>query len=181
MSDEASGASLWQSVRQVVDQALGAVGVLAALLALAVFGAVMAAAVDLRWLLLAFLGGFGALEAAHIRAVTHLRQRRKYVGDSRLMFDIANKNPSWNPEVLNEFIHGGVCFRATGFDKLKIPLAVAGPLCPACKAHLTERREARFPLRTRIEFLCQCGFRQRSPHTLGELREEAEELAGIPR
>ncbi len=181
MSDEAPDAGLWQSIRKVVDRALSAVGVLTALLALAVFGAAMAVLADFRWLLLALFSGFGAVEAFHARSQAHLHQRRDCSVTPRLVFDIADKNPSWQPEVLNEFLHGGVCFRVTGFDKLKIPLAVAGPLCPACKAHLAERREMRFPGRSRIEFFCQCGFRQHSPRTLGELQSEAQEMAGTPK
>lgn len=179
MSEES--ADLWMIMRQFVQRALGAVGVLTALLSLAVFGVVMTFVSDPRWLLLALVGAFGAIEAAHVRAVAKLRERREAGADSRLYTDIADKHVLWNPKVLNEFLHGGVCFRVLGFDQLQIPLAVAGPLCPACKAHLTERRELRFPLRARMHFLCRCGFRQPSPHTLGELREEAEAMSGTPR
>lgn len=139
---------IWESLKAALDRAIQAVGVLPALLALAATGAIMAArAGDARWLILALFGAFGAAEVYHRQQKAHLIARRQPAPAADLVHAVANRHPDWHVKVLQEFHHGGLRFRALGFEELEIPLAVAGPLCPRCGGHLTERIKARFPLR----------------------------------
>ena len=171
---------LWEVVQAVLHRAVLAVGVLATLLTLAAAGLLLAwRASDPVWLLLTLFGALGSAEVFHRQQKADLVERREVAKES-LLLDIQAAHPDWHPKVLKEFEHGGLLFRAAGFDELEIALSVAGPLCPRCTSHLAERREVRFPGRARIEHRCTCGFAQRSPHTLGQLQAEAHKMAGGP-
>lgn len=172
---------LWEVVQAALHRAVLAVGVLPTLLTLAAAGLLLfwhfGSAV---WLLLTLFSSLGSAEVFHRQRKSDLIQLRQVQVDT-LLPGIRDRHPRWRPKVLKEFEHGGLLFRALGFEELEIPLAIAGPLCPRCTGHLAERREVRFPGRIRIEHRCSCGFFQRSTHTLGELQHEAYEMAGCPR
>jgi len=172
---------LWQSLAAAMHRAVLAVGVLPALLTLAVAGPVLAAAAgEPLWWLLAVFGAFGSAEVFHRQRKAQLVQLRGLPKEPRLLDELRGAHPGWKVKVLKQFHHGGLLFRVGGFEELEIPLSVTPPLCPRCGGGLAERREARFPGRTRIEHRCACGFAQRSPHTLGELYAEAHQMAGCP-
>lgn len=171
---------LWEVVQAVLHRAVLAVGVLPTLLTLIAAGLLLAWRTnDPVWLLLALFGALGSAEVFHRQQKTDLVERRE-VESKSLLLDVQAAHPRWKPKVLKEFEHGGLLFRAAGFDELPVPLSIAGPLCPRCTGHLAERREVRFPGRARIEHRCPCGFAQCSPHTLGQLQAEAHKMAGCP-
>jgi len=171
---------LWEEVQAAINRAVQAVGVLPTLLTLTAAGLLLAWLwSNAAWLLLALFGAMGSAEVFHRQQKAELIKRRETTIES-LLFRFIDKYPKWRPKVLKEFQHGGLLFRTMGFEELEVPLAIAGPLCPRCAGHLTERREVRFPGRCRIQHRCPCGFTQPSPHSLGELQQEAYQMAGCP-
>lgn len=171
---------LWELVHAVLHRVVLAVGVLSTLLTLTAAGLLLTwRNSEPAWLLLALFGALGSAEVFHRQQKADLVERRD-VQKKSMLLDIQAAHPRWKPKVLKEFEHGGLLFRAAGFDELPIPLSIAGPLCPRCTGQLAERREVRFPGRMRIEHRCTCGFAQRSPHTLGQLQAEAHKMAGCP-
>lgn len=171
---------LWEPVQLLLHRALLTVGALPTLLSLVGAGVLLAWQLgQVAWLLLSLFGVLASAEAFHRQQKAHLVQRRQAQGEP-LLWQLADAQPHWQPKVLQEFEHGGLRFRAAGFDQLPVALAVTPPLCPRCAGHLTERRELRRPGLARIRHFCGCGFTQASKYTLGELQHEARQMAGCP-
>ncbi len=132
------------------------------------------------WIALAGFAAAGALDVRHARAKASLDQRRLAGDKSRLFRLIQDKFPKWQPKVIKEFAHGGLRFRAVGFEEHPVAIAVSSPLCPRCGHNLAERADVRFPGRASIRFYCACGFETASALTLAELWSEAERLCNAP-
>lgn len=173
---------LRKSLSKAFDRAMGAVGTLTLLLSCGVFG--FGSAVWGRerglWLGLGGLGLFGALELFHRQSQTKLMQRCQPLNINALFQSACQAKPSWKTKTFQEFTHGGLFFRTVGFENVPVPLAIAGPLCPACHDHLAQRAEVRFPGRARITFVCKCGRVMTSARSKSELIDEAAKLGGLP-
>jgi hypothetical protein len=150
---------VWKVLTAVVERALRAVGTFAALCAVATWGVVMTA-VDPSpaWIALTVFGLAGALESWHRQREAELMKRRQLPSPDDVIVRALDAHPKWRGKVFEEFEYGGVKFRVVGFQEVPFPLTVTQPLCPRCEGHLAERRETRFPGRSRILHRCRCGF-----------------------
>lgn len=165
-----------------LKRALNAVGALTLLFGIGAFGLTMLAygADKAAWVSVTVVGFVGAAEVFHRQRQAELVKRSQAVRVDDLVARIRKVHPLWHPILIKDFQHGGLKFHAMGFEELPIPLAVAGPLCPACAGKVAERVETRFPGRFSIEFHCLCGFVAKSGQTVAELLQEAQHFSGTP-
>lgn len=177
-----SDVPIWQPVAVRISRAVDATGTLTALLTLAAFGLCALAVGPARAGLaaLAVFGLAGAAEVFHRQRQAELVQRCQLPDPSGLLF-AALRAKKWNPKVLDQFEHGGLCWHVLGFEEVQLPFGIGGPQCPSCGKHVSERVSVRFPGRLRIQLCCRCGFAAPARHTIAELRREAAELANLPR
>lgn len=165
-----------------IERTEKSVGVITLLLSIAIFaaGSLLGGPVVGALVALLAFGVFGALEVAHVKANAELQRRATHVKEQGLFWPISQKYPSWKPKIIKELKHGGIHFNAIGFEKMPVAFEISAPLCLACKGRLTERIGVKFPARTRIEFVCECGLVTVSAFTEAELVREVSKLAALP-
>lgn len=125
---------------------------------------------------LAFLG---ALEILHRQTLSNLKIRQHENTKESTLITLGKASKSLHPKELEQFNYCGFKFITHCFVELPIALSVTSPLCPTCGGQLAERANVIFPCITSIEFVCACGFSNKSKLTKAELVKEVSTLKGV--
>jgi hypothetical protein len=169
-------------IAQLLERAMKTAGAITMFVAVCSFGiaAFFVGASRGQWIAYATLGFVGALESFHAQRKGTLKERSQDRETDAVFRLIAKAQPNWHMESKQQLSYGGFHFNAVGFKEHPLPIFVTSPLCPRChsQGHLSERAEVRFPGRVRITLFCRCGFSQRTPETMAELRQIAMTFCG---
>ena len=167
----------------LVDRAATTAGMITVFISMAAFGlgSLFVNANSGLYVGIIAFGIAGAYEVAFRQRKAEARQRSKRAKPSDIIPRIVDVYPDWHLKILQEFKHGGFIFRSMGFEEIPVPLAIAGPLCPVCKKSLAVRVHVSYFLKVRFTYICACGLNLSSPLSEDELRQEAADIANLPK
>ena len=127
----------------------------------------------------------GFLQLSYEHTSMESRRMNEVPDDVKSLVHISKHKSSWQIEELEEFSYCSVKWKSMGFDQLRVPITIAGPLCPACGSKMAYRACHRYIVLPVYILYCHCGDNNkrivRLPKPLSMVREEVLNMKNVPK